>query len=211
MTMSQPTRTGSVRKQDRTRQQIIEAADELFEEFGGVEGNGYEATTIDLIAKRAGISRRTFFNHFTGKADVLLLDLSTAIEDHIEAFDARPVDEPSLVAAIKAMGEISVKFASDPINARRAARQAQLGYLKPNQWSLIGEWERKLAEKIRSRLKGRDKQMRARLTASMAVSMIRLASRDWQQDPAQQRNPYSFTDKQLAKMMIEITGELKDL
>lgn len=211
MAIQQPATTGAVRKQVRTRQQIIEAADALFEELGGSDGNGYEATTIDLIAERAGVSRRTFFNHFTGKADVLLLDLSTAIKDHVAAFDARPLDEKPLVAAMRAMTEISANFMSDPINVRRAKRQAELGHLKPNQWSLIGEWERKLAKRILLRLKGRDKQMRARLTASMAVSMIRLASREWEQSSSQQHNAAIFSKQAIAKKTIEIAEELKDL
>ncbi|MBW4331752.1 TetR/AcrR family transcriptional regulator [Stakelama sp. CBK3Z-3] len=53
-------------KRRETRRRIIETGLKLFVE------NGYEATTFDMIARAAGISRRTFFSYFKSKDDVLL-------------------------------------------------------------------------------------------------------------------------------------------
>lgn len=53
------------RKKERRRKAIIEAAWGLFRE------KGYDATTIDEIADRAEISRRTFFRYFPCKEDVV--------------------------------------------------------------------------------------------------------------------------------------------
>jgi AcrR family transcriptional regulator len=44
---------------------LITAAIELFDE------QGYEATTVAEIAERAGLTKRTFFRHFTDKREVL--------------------------------------------------------------------------------------------------------------------------------------------
>jgi AcrR family transcriptional regulator len=47
------------------RQRLIEAAFALFEE------HGYEHTTVDQIAERAGVGRSTFFRTFGSKEDVI--------------------------------------------------------------------------------------------------------------------------------------------
>ena len=55
-----------------SRAMLQEAAFELFLE------QGYEHTTVEQIATRAGVGRSTFFNHFTGKADVFWIELDDA-------------------------------------------------------------------------------------------------------------------------------------
>jgi len=52
---------------------LDDAAHELFLE------QGYEGTSIDDIARRAGISRATFFNYFSSKSDVLWVDADLAL------------------------------------------------------------------------------------------------------------------------------------
>jgi AcrR family transcriptional regulator len=53
---------------------LAEAACELFLE------QGYQQTSADDIANRAGVSRATFFNYFPAKADVLFWDVDEALE-----------------------------------------------------------------------------------------------------------------------------------
>ena len=53
------------RPRSSSRDVLEEAALELFLE------QGYDSTTVDQIAQRAGVSRATFFNYFSSKADVL--------------------------------------------------------------------------------------------------------------------------------------------
>ena len=50
------------------RERLVAAAFELF------ESQGYDATTVDDIAARAGTGRSTFFRHFPTKDDVVLPD-----------------------------------------------------------------------------------------------------------------------------------------
>lgn len=52
------------RRQD-TRERIIAAALEL------IRTQGYAATSVDAIAERADVARRTLFNHFPRKQDLL--------------------------------------------------------------------------------------------------------------------------------------------
>jgi AcrR family transcriptional regulator len=56
------------RKKQRTRETIVEAAFELFEE------RGFDGTTIADIAEAAEIAPRTFFSYFPSKDDVVFHD-----------------------------------------------------------------------------------------------------------------------------------------
>jgi AcrR family transcriptional regulator len=53
------------RKAQRTREAIVAAAVELFEE------HGYDSTSVAQIAERAEVGTRTFFRYFADKEDVL--------------------------------------------------------------------------------------------------------------------------------------------
>lgn len=53
------------RKKAQVREAIYSAAMELF------AGRGFDATTVDDIAARAGVSRKTYFNYFPTKGAVL--------------------------------------------------------------------------------------------------------------------------------------------
>ena len=56
-----------------SREVLAEAACELFLE------QGYEATTIAEITRRAGVSRSSFFNYFSSKGDLLWSSLDAQI------------------------------------------------------------------------------------------------------------------------------------
>ena len=64
----------------RTRAAIRAAALALTRE------RGYAAMTIDDVAALAGVSRRTVFNHFSSKADLLVVGLEPPAPAVIEAF-----------------------------------------------------------------------------------------------------------------------------
>jgi len=61
------------RPRTSSRAALEEAATELFLE------QGYQHTTIEQIATRAGVSRATFFNYFSAKSDVLWLQVDEAL------------------------------------------------------------------------------------------------------------------------------------
>ena len=70
------------RKQEVVRTAIWDAATDLFDE------KGYDETTIDDIAQRAGISRRSFFRYFASKNDLMAygaVSFSMYLTDAIEA------------------------------------------------------------------------------------------------------------------------------
>jgi AcrR family transcriptional regulator len=63
---------------------LAEAAAELFLE------QTYAGTTVDDIARRAGVSRATFFNYFSSKSDLLWVE----VDESLAAFPAMLADAP---------------------------------------------------------------------------------------------------------------------
>ncbi|MET9384753.1 helix-turn-helix domain-containing protein [Streptomyces sp. NPDC002928] len=85
------------RKARQTRNALAAAALELILE------RGLTATTVEAIAERADVTRRTFSRHFTGKEDAAL-DFVRGDGDAINArLRARPTAEPPLLAYRRAV------------------------------------------------------------------------------------------------------------
>src|ERR1700722_17996263 len=57
-----------------TRERLAQAAFDLFKE------RGYDATTVDDIAERAGLGRATFFRNYRSKEDVIFPDHDRLLE-----------------------------------------------------------------------------------------------------------------------------------
>lgn len=64
---------------------------------------GFEETTVDDIARAAGIGRRTFFRYFTSKNDVAWGDFDTHLEAMRAALSASGRDEPTLAVLRRAI------------------------------------------------------------------------------------------------------------
>lgn len=73
-------------KKERTRSALSAAALEL------VSTRGYEATTVEAIAQRAGVSVRTFHNYFPGKAAALANLAADLVEEYHDELRAQPDD-----------------------------------------------------------------------------------------------------------------------
>lgn len=78
---------------DRARRavqaELAEQAMAMFEE------RGYEETTVDDIAKAAGMSKRSFFRYFATKEDAVLGVVDVLGEQVAEDIRARPAAEPA--------------------------------------------------------------------------------------------------------------------
>ena len=95
------------------KQRLIEAAFALFEQ------HGYDRTTVDDIAERAGVSRATFFRTFRSKEDVIFPDH----DDMLHMVEARllgSTHQTALVAVTEAVRAWSEKRGQD-VNRIRSA------------------------------------------------------------------------------------------
>lgn len=82
---------------ERHRQAIVDAAAALMDETGGTQ------FTVDELAARADIARRTVFNHFASMDDIVTAVFTDVLGDVVEAFVADP--DPSGPAAGSTMLE----------------------------------------------------------------------------------------------------------
>src|SRR5580704_10333860 len=95
-----------VRSDDETRQIIFEAARHEF------AGNGYAATSIESVARRAGVSTKTLYRLIPNKAALFEGMTSDRIdrflsEINLEAIDHAEIDE-ALYAALMACADLAL-------------------------------------------------------------------------------------------------------
>jgi AcrR family transcriptional regulator len=94
-----PSRLESARLSDR----ILDVATGLF------LGHGFGATSIEAVAKHAGISKRTFYHRFSGKEMLFEAVVRRMIERWTPSFDAALLDAPDLATALRRAGEHMLK------------------------------------------------------------------------------------------------------
>ncbi|NEW76528.1 TetR/AcrR family transcriptional regulator [Streptomyces rhizosphaericus] len=157
------------------QERLQEAAIELFTE------RGYERTTVAEIAKRAGLTERTFYNHFADKREVLFPDQGRFIAEVCEAVGAAPAEQSPLDAVLAAF-----TATSDWFDQRRDASQRRRHILDAH--TDLRERERAkmaaLGEAIADALRTRGiSEPAATLTATVSVAAYQLASARWLADP----------------------------
>lgn len=85
------------RKQQRAREQIIDAAYKLFAE------HGFSQVTVNDIAERAEVGRTTFFRYFGDKREVVFADEDRLLE---AIADAREVPGPPAATPAEALNQL---------------------------------------------------------------------------------------------------------
>src|SRR6201995_4770433 len=103
------------RWEPNTKERLVQAALDLFTE------QGYDATTVNEIAERAGVSKMTFFRHFPDKREVLFA-AGQEIHGRIlaDAVAAAPDPATPLQAVAAAVDALAATFTNDrrPFAAR---------------------------------------------------------------------------------------------
>jgi AcrR family transcriptional regulator len=89
---------------------LQQAALELFAEYG------YDTTTTEEIAGRAGVSPRTFFRYFATKESVLFV----GEYGWFQSFTSRYLEQPSSMSDVDAMRETLVVLAPQLVRSRRS-------------------------------------------------------------------------------------------
>ena len=91
----------------RTRQALIDAALSLF------ASNGYDATSTEEIAERAGVSPRTFFRYFETKDSVLFFggdDFNRALVEQLPGHPASLTDLAAIEATLVSLAPSLVRL-----------------------------------------------------------------------------------------------------
>lgn len=167
--MSAPTTRRELSKA-RTRDALLDATRELTAQRGLGE------VTAEEIAAHAGVSRRTFFNYFTGIDAAIAEGTSQSLEAVAAAFLARPAQEDPLTAVINALREC-------PFDERLPGWLAAVGcagdppaHIHLQIWHHHREW---LAELLTQRLGEAAEPLHTATLAGAVMSIFEAAELTW--------------------------------
>ena len=171
------------RKKQRTREQIVHAALELFAE------RGFEGTTITDIAEAADISPRTFFGYFPSKEDVVFHDAEAVLGSFREHLQSRAEDE-DVFEALRSWAlryEADADYATDEECARRQLVR-DTPVLAARERAHVAAVERILAEAVADDLGVDRDSLRPHLVGAAAIAALeavgRLHDKQGSSDPA---------------------------
>jgi AcrR family transcriptional regulator len=142
------------RKQEFARNAIWDSAIDLFAE------KGFDQTTVDEIAARAGTSRRSFFRHFESKSDLMaqpIVEWGTSLVSAIES------SAPSLSFGelfCEVVFKVAQKSASNPRSGKLmqiagsypSAREAQLSRVAAVQDRVTQAFRRRCKDDVTAHL-----------------------------------------------------------
>jgi AcrR family transcriptional regulator len=160
-----------------TRSRIIAAAFELF------GAHGYDATTIDAVAERAGIARRTFFRYFRSKEDVIFPDhrhLLDTVQRHLQAMRGAPAIE----AICGSVRLVFHSYLSEPdASVRRYHLTREVASLRNREIATARSYERALSGYLRDRFRTSfddvDAALRASVLAGAVIAAHNAVLREW--------------------------------
>ena len=192
------------RKRRQTRERIQQAAMTLFLE------RGFEETTVEDIAEAADVSKRSFFDYFPSKEDVVFAWQDTFAQHLMNAIAMRPPEEPAvsvvrhaLIDTVVAAADQRALAIGDLINRTPALKaRDQLKYAK---------LEQKLSEALEARARSKEERDRMRLLAAVVIGMLRIGAERWKDEPKgasfEAFSHTLFTD--LWKMLADLGGEAR--
>lgn len=115
-----------LRRTDRSRAQILDAADAAFRE------HGYEGAAMEDIARRAGLTRKTVYNLFASKEDVAFSLIARIEAEPEPLYRARlAAGEPALAVLEKVLTDSAGWCAANPSLARLALAPTRRPGLEP--------------------------------------------------------------------------------
>src|ERR1700712_2766114 len=156
------------------RERLIEAAFELFGE------RGYEVTTVEDIAERAGVGRTTFFRNFRSKDEVVFPDHEQLMEA-IKARLATSTDSTALVAVAEAVRLVLLRYIEEGERARlRYALTSRVSALRDREIASVAQYQRLFREFIGAWMGPSEANaLRAELMASSVAAAHNHVLRRW--------------------------------
>ncbi|MGY5777817.1 TetR family transcriptional regulator [Rhizobium sp. LEGMi135b] len=189
------------RKRRQTRERIESAALRLFLE------RGFEATTIEDITEAADVSKRSFFDYFPSKEEVVAAWQDGFARELIGAVAAQPEDA-SIVEVIEAAVNSALRTAiADPQSLALAALIRNTPALCARDQLKYAKLEKKLADALFARgSSSQEERFRLGMLAAAVVTMLRIGGERWTQ------SPQDVSVEQFARTMFdELWAALADL
>ncbi|WP_332638647.1 TetR/AcrR family transcriptional regulator [Brevundimonas sp.] len=156
------------RKRRATLGRITDAGISLFIE------KGYDSTTLDDIAVRAGISRRTFFYYFKSKDEILLSAQSGMGEMIVAELRNAPDGRRPLDAIRDAIIKVCERWpAAEMVTLDRLMRSSPV--VQARKQASYVQHERTLFEALRERWPDPGRETGLKLVAMLGMGAMRLA------------------------------------
>ncbi len=190
---------------DSVRERLVDAAFALFGE------RGFERTTVDDIAERAGVGRTTFFRHFGSKEQVIFPDhdgLLDAIRSRLSA--SRPAT--ATVAVTEAARGVLEHYVTEGDRAReRYALTRTVPALRDRERAGIQQYERLFTGFIHDWLGGGpETALRAELLANAVVTAHNHVLRGWlRRETADPEEAFAVAMAEVATL-FDVTGRRPD-
>ncbi|MCP2341830.1 TetR family transcriptional regulator [Actinomadura rupiterrae] len=186
------------RRVARTRAALAAAALEIVAE------RGFRALTVQEIADRAGVSRRTFSRYFAGREDALVEPVRDDCARINAALAARPADERPVVAYRNAVLDWLGSGAPHEARAEllrtvHAEAPAEAAYQR-----VIAAAEDRTAEIFADRLGADD--LRPVVLAAACAGALRAAIRWWQEHPEEDGGPQESARRAFDVLAAELGG-----
>jgi AcrR family transcriptional regulator len=167
------------RWEPNARGRLEQAALELYRE------RGFDQTTVTEIARRAGLTERTFFRHFADKREVLFAGAGSLQELLVAGVVATP-ETTAPIAAIAA----SLETAAALMQQRRPWSQQRQAVINANPELQERELIKlaSLAAALAEALRGRGvKEPAASLAAEAGIAVFRIAFERWVEETNRRR------------------------
>ena len=167
------------RKKTKVRAAVVEAAFALFEE------RGFDETTIEDIAERAEVSRRTIFRYFASKEDLVFLGQAAENAQVVALLRRAPRGVDPVAALLAGTREL---FRASPDSAAEMVRSQRLIDRTPalrahKQWILQDVRELLTQGLVKPRMP-KHEALRIRLLVAMFLAALDTLTSRWLSDGA---------------------------
>jgi AcrR family transcriptional regulator len=182
------------------RPRLTEAALALFDE------RGYEQTTVDDIAERAGVGRTTFFRHYRSKEDVIFPDhdqLLQLIRDRLSATS----HSTALAAVSDAVRLVLLHYLDEgDLARRRYALTSKVPALRDREIASVARYQRLFREFISDWMgdSTESASLRAELMAASVVSAHNHVLRRWLR--GESPDPIAEVDEAMREVLALFLG-----
>lgn len=166
--------TLQARKHELVRDAIWDAAIHLF------SGKGFDETTVEDIATRAGVSRRSFFRYFSSKSDLMAQGVVSYGDDLTAVIDGLPSSYPLSSVFRETVLQIARQSAAHPRTVKIMEIAARYPAARAAQLSRMAEVQDHVAAAFARRLdRGSEGDLAPGILAGLTLSVLAVTFRSW--------------------------------
>ncbi len=186
------------RKRRQTRERIVNAAVQLF------SAKGFDTVTVDEIAATADVSKRSFFDYFPTKEDVIFAWQDDFGKVLAAAIAARPARE-SPVRTVEEALTACLATAANPASLAVDRLIRSTPALRERDYVKYARLEQTLAESLMVREKSARGKLRAQLLAAIVIAGMRLGNEQWYREgKTDSSNTKEFTKRMFRLVWNEL-------